>query len=176
MQKEIFKDILGYEGYYQVSNLGRVKSLSRLVYNKGTNLTYRIKEKILKTPTNSAGYQLVSFKKNGEKRNYNVACLVAVAFLNHKPKISKLVIDHIDNNPENNHISNLQLITQRENLSKDKFRNGKTSIFTGVSWHKQRNKWVTSIRIKNKGIHLGYFANEIEASNAYQRALQELLQ
>jgi len=117
---EIFKDIPGYEGIYQVSDLGRVKSLK---FNK---------EKILKPGVNNHGYYTVVLCK-GKRKTINVHQLVAMAFLNHEPcGYNGLIVDHKDNNPLNNRLSNLQLISQRENTSKDKKGSSK---YTGVSWN-----------------------------------------
>lgn len=116
----------------------------------------------------SNGYYTVSlFKFN--KKTFTNHILVAVHFLNHKSNGFKIIIDHIDNNKLNNNVSNLQLISVRENTSKD--RKNKTSKYTGVSWYKITNKWKSSIRINGKVKHLGYFENELDASNAYQSAL-----
>lgn len=107
--KEIYKDIPNYKGLYQVSNLGKIKSL-------GNNKLK--KEKILKNRLSSSGYLHVYLSKNKEGKNFKVHQLIAMAFLNHIPNGHKIVVDHIDNNPLNNYVENLQLISQRENTSK----------------------------------------------------------
>ena len=66
-------------------------------------------------------------------------------------------------------VENLQYITQRLNSSKDK--KNTSSIYTGVSWSKEKKKWKSCIRINGKSKHLGYFTDELEASNAYQKAI-----
>lgn len=98
--------------------------------------------------------------------------LVAIAFLNHKPCGYELVIDHIDNNPLNNRVDNLQLISNRLNASKD--RKNKTSQYVGVNLHKKSNKWVANIRIGKIKKHLGLFNTEEEANEAYQNKLKTL--
>jgi hypothetical protein len=97
--------------------------------------------------------------------------LVAMAFLGHIPAGYNLVVDHIDNNPLNNRLDNLQLISQRENTSKDK--KGGTSDFIGV-FNKSSSKWASAIRINNKIINLGSFDTEQEASEYYQKALESI--
>ena len=157
---EIFKDIPNYEGMYQVSNLGRVKSLK---FNK---------EKILKLGLGGCGYLIVAFCK-GKQKTINVHQLVAIAFLNHKPNGNNgLIVDHKDNNPLNNRLENLQLISHRENLSKD--RKGCSSKYIGVCWSKKDNKWVSSISINGERKHLGLFKCELEASAEYQKELEML--
>ncbi len=82
-------------------------------------------------------------------------------------------MDHKDNVRTNNFYKNLQLITNRENASKDK--KGHSSKYVGVSLVKSVNKWRASIRIGLQQKHIGVFDNEIDAHNAYQDALREYL-
>ena len=169
--KEEYRDIKGYEGLYQISNLGNVKSLDRMVlYSNGVNRLH--KGRILKQSIGSNGYLLVSLCLESNCKVKHIHQLIAVAFLNHLPNGHKIIIDHKNNNKLDNHIKNLQLITHRENLSKDK--NGYSSKYVGVSWAKDRKKWGSHIQIKGKSKTLGYFANEIEASNAYKLKLSTL--
>ena len=158
--KEIFKDIPGYEGYYQVSTLGNVKSLK---YGK---------ERILKDRINSTKYLNVILYKNKICKSFKNHQLVAMAFLNHKPNGYELIVDHINNVRTDNRVENLQLITPRENVSKD-IRNG-TSKYIGVSWSKKSNKWLSRIKINYKIKHLGYFIEEYEAHLAYQNELKNI--
>ena len=161
--KEIFREIKGYEGLYDISNQGNVKSL---------NFRRSGKKKILKPGKSPNGYYTVSLAKNGVKKTTTIHQLVAESFLNHKKNGYKIVVDHIDSNPLNNNLNNLQLISQRLNTSKDK--KDCSSKYTGVSWSKQQNKWITHIRINGKSKHLGCFINELEASNKYQSTLKTL--
>ena len=116
--EEIWKDIKGYEGYYQVSNLGRVKSLARYIFiirNRGRQ-TYNqiVKEKILKTHKSSNGYLLVFFKKNNKSKPFFVHRLVATAFI---PNIeNKPQVNHKDGNKQNNYLDNLEWATNCENM------------------------------------------------------------
>lgn len=171
MQKEIFKDIPGYEGLYQVSNLGNVKSLSRKICsNQGC---YMLKEKILGKRIAKDGYYITDLCKNSNKKTYKIHQLVAMAFLKHKLCGLKLVVDHINGEKLNNNLENLQVITNRENSSKDK--KGYTSKYIGVSFLKSRNKWSSQIYFNGKTIHLGNFKNEYEAHLCYQNKLKEIL-
>ena len=170
MNKEIFKDVPGYEGKYQVSNLGNVKSLAREIVNaKGK---YISKEKILKHGKDTCGYYYVNLSKESKKKSIKVHQLVAMTFLGHKSNGNKIVIDHINNNPSDNRLENLQLISQRENCSKD--RKVGSSKYIGVYWHKKANKWMGRIQINKKNIYLGIFENEYDAHLAYQKALEEI--
>jgi len=169
---EVWKDIPGYEGLYQVSNLGNVKSLPR-EWVTGKGAVRKHKGKILKGSTNSSGYRLVILCVNGKIKGYTIHQLVAIAFLNHKPNGLELVVDHINDNKLDNRVENLQIVTNRFNICKTQ---GKySSKFKGVVWHKQLNKWRSQIVINGKLKHLGVFKCELSASHAYQKALKELL-
>ena len=165
---EVWKPIKNYEGIYEISNLGRVKSLKRIVKKGIYNIN--ITEKILKQTLNINKYLMVSLNKNGIKKNVKVHLLVAESFLNHKTDSThKIVVDHIDNDKTNNKLENIQLITNRENCSKEKRGFSK---YTGVGYAKRERKWRAYIYINNKFIHLGYFNSEIEAHNCYQNKLK----
>lgn len=101
--KEIFKDIPGWEGKYQASNFGRVKKMK---FGKNG------KERMLK-PTTWRKYKKVSFAKNGHRYYFWVHRLVWEAF--NGPIPEGMVINHIDENPENNNLINLMVCTQKEN-------------------------------------------------------------
>jgi hypothetical protein len=172
MSEEIFKDILGYEGLYQVSNFGNVKSLSREMDNGKRKCIS--KERILKFGNDGTrGYLNVKLFKGNTKKTIKVHQLVAMAFLGHISDGShKIVVDHINNIKTDNRAENLQLLTNRENSSKDK-KNG-SSQYTGVYWCNYYNKWHSRIYLNGKKKHLGYFTSEIEAHEAYQKALSEI--
>ena len=157
---EIWKQLKEYPDY-EVSNLGNVKSLK---FNK---------ERILKSSKDRDKYLKVNLHKNGKSKTKKIHQLVAMAFLNHITNGYEIVVDHINNIRADNRLINLQVITQRENTSKD-MKNG-TSKYTGVSWGKKMKKWKSGIYIKGKNKHLGVFNSEIEASKAYQEALKKHL-
>jgi len=160
---EVWKDIPEYEGLYKVSNLGNVKSLN---YNKTG------KKKNLKTPIGSDGRRHCNLYLLKKRKLRSVHSLVARAFLNHKPCGFKIVIDHIDNNPLNNNLYNLQLITQRENSNLKHIKS--SSKYVGVYWNKSAEKWQSSIRINGKLKYLGVFTDEKEAAQAYQNELNKI--
>ena len=165
--KEIYKPIPNYEGLYEVSNLGNVKSLNRKSEN-GRN----IKERVMSSNKNSVGYYSVTLRKDGKSNTPNIHQLVAIAFLNHKPNKGVEVVDHINNDKSDNSLINLQIVSHRCNSSKDK--SNCSSGFTGVYWNKFAKKWKSSIYINKKLLHLGYFETEEEASLAYKNKLQTL--
>lgn len=172
MEKEEWKDIPNYDGLYQVSNLGNVKSLSRTVLRNG-KYPFLFKEKILKNQKHSSGYFHVRLRKDNKPKTYLTHQLVSMAFLNHKPNGYELVIDHINNNPLDNRLENLQIITQRENASKDV--KNKTSKYTGVYWCKNKKKWKAAIRLNGFKKHLGTFINEEDANKIYKLKLKEII-
>lgn len=157
---EVWKDIPNYEGIYQVSNLGRVKSFK-----------YK-NERILKQGNDGKGYLQVCLMKNSKRRKFTIHQLVAMAFLDHTPNGMKIVVDHIDGNKNNNNLSNLQLLTQRQNTQKSNIVT--TSKYIGVTKSKDSKKWRSTIKINGKNKHLGMFKCELAAAVAYNKALKEL--
>jgi hypothetical protein len=169
MQEEIWKDIPGYEGFYQVSNLGNVKGLPRELFKKG-KYPYICREKVLKQGKTKT-YNIIVLTKNKNRKTIYVHQLVAMTFFNHKRCGHKIVVDHINNDKLDNRVENLQIITQRENTTKD--RKG-TSKHPGVNWCKHSKKWKSQIVINGKQINLGYYDCELKASLVYQNKLKEL--
>ena len=110
---EIWKDIAGYEGLYQVSNLGRVKSLERTVrYGRG----YRtIPEKILKTNKKKCDYLKLNLWKEGKAKNHRVHRLVAQSFIHNPDNLPE--VNHKDENKENNCVDNLEWCTSKYNCN-----------------------------------------------------------
>ena len=104
---EEWKDIIGYEGLYKVSNLGNVKSVERILSNG-----HKHKEKHLYTHLIN-GYVVVSLFKDGKQRNFKVYRLVAKSFIPNPE--NKPCVDHIDTNKENNKVENLKWVTYQEN-------------------------------------------------------------
>ena len=115
---EVWKDIKNYEGCYQISNYGRVKTLSRK----------RVKECIMSLDCNK-GYARITLSKNNMQKHYFVHQLVLQTFKNDKSNfkhleneniddidLSKLEINHIDENPKNNKLENLEWCTHMYNL------------------------------------------------------------
>ena len=158
---EEWKDIPDYEGIYQVSNLGNVRSLK---FGK---------TKLLK-PGNCNLYYNITLHKNGKGKTFLVHQLVAMTFLNHKPDGLKLVIDHINSDKLDNRSDNLRIVTNRENISKE--RSDKRNLPTGVYPYNGKYKYRVYITIRGKQKSLGHFNTISEASQAYETALQGINQ
>ena len=106
--KEIWKDIPGYEGMYQVSNLGRVKSLGR-----ASEIGRNLKTKILKQTAEDKGYMKVGLRKNNKIRTVRVHRLVAEAFVGNPQGLPE--VNHKDENKANNTYTNLEWCTTKYN-------------------------------------------------------------
>ena len=154
---EIYKDVIDYEGLYKVSNFGNIKNN---------------KDKILKSSLYKNGYLMINLCKYGIVKKRLIHQLVAESFLNHKRCGFELVVNHIDFNRTNNKVNNLETITNRENCNQKHLKS--TSQYVGVSLNKENNKWRARIVLNSKIKHLGYFANELDASEAYQLELSKL--
>lgn len=117
-KEEVWEDVKGYEGYYQVSNIGRVKSLTRK-YTKERILKHNIRN----------GYKAVILCVEGKPKNVSVHRLVATAFIDNSNNYP--VINHIDGNRTNNEMCNLEWCTQSHNVT--------SAIESGAVDYEKRN-------------------------------------
>jgi hypothetical protein len=155
---EIWRDIKNYEGIYQISNLGNVRNTKTL--------------RILKACTDSHGYKYVHLYRGGKSKYPRIHRLIALNFIpnnNNKP-----CVDHIDNDPSNNKLSNLRWSTISENNMNKSTNVRNTSGYKGVSFHKRRNKWQAYIKINGKMIYIGIYADMEDAKEARQIKAKEL--
>jgi hypothetical protein len=121
----------------------------------------------------SSGYKRVGIKvKDCGTKSKRLHQLMAAAFLGYQFNGNKLVVDHIDSNKLNNHIDNLRIVTQRENVTKE--TTAKSGLPTGVCRRKNSKKYQSHIIIDKKCVYLGLFETIEEASNAYQTKLKSL--
>lgn len=165
---EEWKQVKGYEGCYDVSSFGRIKSIGRVIVMKnGFNKT--VKEKLRSVHYNKKNYVSSTIYKEGKSSTKEIHVISAVAFLGHEQTgAGGLVVDHMDNDPSNNFIKNLQLITNRQNSKKDKFRLNISSLYPGVYINK--NRFHVSIRINGEKVYLGTYKDELVAAKAYEDA------
>lgn len=119
-QNEEWRPVVGYEGLYEVSSFGRARSLPRVRPYKG-GTPRRLKGKVLKTRIGATGYPVFSIYGGHKVREVKVHRLVAEAFIPNPDNLPFVL--HWDDNPENNHVSNLRWGTPSEN-SHDTVRNG----------------------------------------------------
>jgi hypothetical protein len=160
---EIWKDINDFEGLYQISNFGRVKSLSKKLKNRFGY--YKSKEKILNCNIGYGGYRFQKLCLNRTEKTFAVHRLVAIHFLE---KIDGSdIVNHKDLNKTNNHYSNLEWCTAKENVHHYEMNTTRYSKYIGVSFDKSRNKWTAKIKINKKTFNIGRFDYEIDAHNAY---------
>lgn len=171
LNNEVWKDVPDFEGHYQISNFGRVRSI---LTSQGT---YR--ERLRKTYLDRNGYENVDLWKLNKQYKQLVHRLVAKAFIPNPE--NKPTINHIDGIKHNNDLRNLEWVTQSENLvhasetgliDKEackqrmlgtKSKNSKSS-YHNVSYDNSRNKWIASIKIDRKTTGSKRFDNEIDAA------------
>lgn len=150
-EEEIWKDIEGYEGLYQVSNLGRVRSVIRVVVDR--KCTRCMKSKILKqTPsTGKLPYFYVSLSKGGKVQKRMVHRLVAETFI---PNVElKPQVNHIDGNPQNNRYDNLEWMTNAENTLhayRTHLNMGRQKLFTIKGKTLNMTQWCEVMGIKTQ--------------------------
>ncbi len=115
---EIWKDILGYEGLYQVSNYGNVRSVDRYVEANsrwGVLRKMLFKGKEIKQFLGNSGYLKASLSKNGKVSSKDTHRMVYEAFNGIIPE--NMQVNHKDENKKNNNISNLEILTPKENTN-----------------------------------------------------------
>lgn len=157
--KEVWKDIIGYENLYRISNTGKVYSL--------------ISNKVLSGNLRS-GYKNVQLNKNGKRKNFQVHRLVAIHFINNPNNLP--IVNHIDFCRINNNVSNLEWVTQKENINHSKCNMlGKRHIFKteemyGICYRKKHNNYEVCIKAK----YGGKFRNLDDAKKKRDEMLNEI--
>ena len=131
MNKEEWREVPRHDGVYEASNLGRVRSRTRIVHTvDGRNI--RFNGRVLSPGKDKQGYLSLSLYEKGKQKRYGVHKLVFEAFNGLVP--DGLQIDHIDNDKSNNHLENLRLVTPKENcharVHRDKTQNNGRSKIT----------------------------------------------
>ena len=163
---EKWKDIYNYEGCYQISNFGRVKSLDRNETNKN-GISRKLKGS-LKNTFISGGYVLVTLSKNNVNESHCIHRLVAEAFISNPNNLNE--VNHKNRNKKNNLLSNLEWCTSRENTHHARTRMKSSSKYVGVSYDKRKPQkpWISRIDIQGKTKFLGRFETEKLAFDAYK--------
>lgn len=117
MEEEVWKDIPGYEGYYQASTLGRIRSVDRIYFNQGIKRMYKKKGVMRKAQKNihRYGYYELILKKGNSAIRHKLHRLIAMTFIpnpNNYPQVN-----HIDGNKANNTVENLEWCTANYNIN-----------------------------------------------------------
>jgi hypothetical protein len=123
MNIEIFKDVPNFEGYYQVSNLGRVKTLERLQWREFSDRAShwaKRKGKILNPCQDKEGYLHVRLTKGNGYTLWKVHQLVALVFLGHDRKNRDFIVHHLNHNKKDNRLENLEIQQRGEHIRKHK--------------------------------------------------------
>lgn len=173
---ETWKAIPGYEGLYEVSDAGSVRSLPRIILRRGRPT--QLAGKVLR-PSLTKGYRMAYLSRDGEVNGFSVHALVALAFIGPRP--DGMQVAHWDNDRENNRLSNLRYATQSEN-EKDKARHGtcpqlnKTHCPRGHEYTPENTRMLRTSRICRKcaAIHKAASrarANPNAATSTYSPAL-----
>ncbi len=166
--REVFRPIKGYEGLYEVSNLGNVKSLGN-GKSRNPNLC---RERILKSVKNNKGYLYINLCRNGNAKIGKIARLVAIAFIPNPENLPEL--NHKNSLKHDNRVQNLEWCNQRYNRNHYHQTQNTSSKYPGVSWNKRCQKWHALLNINCRSKHLGYFTDEKKAVEAYRNAVKEL--
>ncbi len=154
---EIWKQIPGYEGLYEVSNLGRVKSTKR----NGTRGGVRSLQ------ISPAGYPRLTLNNTYKAKVWNIHKLMQLAF-----DMGEGIVDHINRDRSDNRLENLRIVTARENAL-----NSSSNNKLPGAYHFPRNKkkpWMSKIMIEGKEVYLGYYETAEEASEVYMEKLKTL--
>ena len=149
MQEE-WRDVVGYEGMYQVSNLGRVKGLNRVLKTKDGRMR-PYKEKIKKLTIGNHGYPITNL---GLSDLHCVHRLVAMAFLGSDNP--HLHVDHINSIRHDNRVENLQWVTQQQNNAKQHFTRGSqkhNALFTEKDVKHIRDEFDKLSQVKSRGVY-----------------------
>ena len=150
MENEIWKDVIRYEGSYQVSNFGRVKSL-------GAGETWNSSSRILKNAIRQSGYSQIDLCNDGRKKSYKISRLVAQAFISNPE--NKPQVNHINGIKNDDRMENLEWVNGKENMQ-HAWSTGLKKPLKGnqCSWSKLTEK---QVRVIKHCINLGMTDKEI---------------
>jgi hypothetical protein len=162
----IWKDVIGFEGLYLVSNTGLIRSIERKSVNTGSYSGYvLVKERLLKQTINRLGYHVVTLHKGGVRYFKIVHRLVAESFLDNYSSYKE--VNHKDLNKSNNSVVNLEWCDRKHNVNHMYSNKHKSSNYKGVSYVKDRNKWYAYVDLNGKRLYLGKFESE-KVANEYR--------
>lgn len=170
IEGEIWKDVVGYEGHYAISSIGRVKSLSRVKLTP--NSFFISQEIILKYQINKGGYIKVILLKNAQPKTFLVHRLMGIAFLENSENLPE--INHKNMVRSDNTIENLEWVSKRENKTHGFMDANTINNHVGVYYEKRYNKWVAVIWADGKAKYIKSFKDENDAHDAYLKEMERL--
>jgi hypothetical protein len=166
---EVWKSIKGYDGIYEVSNMGRVRSYMK----KDGWAGYKVTDTphLMSTIPNGNGYMYVTLSKGCKRENKYIHRLVAEAFIGDIPQ--GYVINHIDYDKANNQVGNLEIVTQRQNVgySRHKMCKPRKRDANAYICYRERNN-VYEVTVRKK--YLGKFKTLEEARSARDAYIEEI--
>lgn len=148
----IWKPIIGFEEFYEVSNTGQVKAKGKHILHWRECKRF-LKEKLLIKSLDKDGYETITLKNNGYQKTYRVHRLVALHFIDNE--FNKPTVNHINGIKNDNNVSNLEWATHRENSSHRSMSKEKTSKYSNIHLCKKTNKWICQIQIDSDKKHIG---------------------
>ena len=168
MNRETWKPVVGFEGAYDVSDMGRIRSLDRVILDRN-GIEKPIKGRILSPSKDSRGYRYVRMNSTPSirdaRKNYRVHRVVMEAFVGP----SSLEVDHINFDKEDNRLTNLQYVTPRENSC----RAGKGLKDRYLYLDKEKGFWASVMQIKGKRTYLGGSTDKEVARKKRDKFLSE---
>ena len=161
-EKEIWKDVPNYEGYYQVSNLGRIKAINRVVNIKETK-TMCLREHIMKQRKTNKGYMVVRLSKDGIAKNMFVHVAVLTSFSKRPQGMSQ--INHKDEDKANNNLTNLEFCTPSYNQNYGRCSKNKSDATIN---DKRKSKAIIQISLDGSEINCFPSLREVERILGFQ--------
>ena len=165
MEKEIWKEVPEFSRFYICSTYGRVK---RIYNEKEYYLTKNYKpkgcpERFIGSINKKTKYLQCHLSKNGIAKTYYIHEIVAMTFLSYVKTNRKTCINHIDGNPSNNNLNNLEITSQSENV-KDGFKRGRIIHNRGKKYQNARNSQILYVYDINMN-YIGFFYGSIHAAD-----------
>jgi len=164
--KELWEDIPSYEGFYQASNMGRVRSIDRVVPIQRGATKRSIKGYVLK-PYLRKGYLVVDLH-SGSRESRKATSAHTIIWRTFNGQVPHpLQIDHKNEDKTDNRLSNLQLLSNRDNCIKGRLKY--RDLPTGAYWREDTHKYYSRIQINGKDKYLGMFNCPTAAHLAYEK-------
>src|SRR5690606_4562643 len=160
---KIWREWPGFEGLYEVSSEGDVRSVDRVVVSPARS-PQRLKGRVLRPGVAFTGYRTVALSRDGKPRSYTIHELVAAAFIG--PRQPGDDVDHIDGNRLNNHVQNLRYVPHEintRNITKINSRSGALGVYPNG-----KSGWMAMVGVGGKTVYLGTYRTIAEASAARQ--------